>query len=440
MGGRKPKRRPFAVGSFNVRGLNSNFRQDALRRDLKSYRIDLCCLQETKLTGSLDTEKDVYRLIALAPQCRHYGLAFVVSSSLSSQIQKYWSLSDRVAVLTINLPSRAGNGGTKASTLAIINVYAPTSSLVARDADELDKFYSDLNSAYNQIKSSAIVLFAGDFNAKVGKKSDARETCGRHGRGKRNLSGQSLIDFCHASDLFICNTAFQHNARHVTTWTGHRRDGASGATVPVYNQIDYVLCKSTQRRLLLDSRSYGGWTLSSDHRLVVARLDLQRLYGIFGQRKKDDLQAPKFNTFKLAEGQVQEEYAEKLASELLAADQVQGNTGLQERSRRLMEVVRSAAGDVLGTVQQKTRRKAPDHEIELLSLEQRSLRIRIGSTNNPDTKASLKTKRNRILHAMQCRENYARESSGSREVEEWSTDVQTQSAPWIPAPGGPPSR
>eukprot|EP00117_Sycon_ciliatum_P034259 scpid33864/ scgid26189/ Craniofacial development protein 2; p97 bucentaur protein len=205
MGGRKPKRRPFAVGSFNVRGLNSNFRQDALRRDLKSYRIDLCCLQETKLTGSLDTEKDGYRLIALAPQCRHYGLAFVVSSSLSSQIQKYWSLSDRVAVLTINLPSRAGNGGTKASTLAIINVYAPTSSLVARDADELDKFYSDLNSAYNQIKSSAIVLFAGDFNAKVGKKSDARETCcGRHGRGKRNLSGQSLIDFCHASDLFIC--------------------------------------------------------------------------------------------------------------------------------------------------------------------------------------------------------------------------------------------
>ena len=404
MGGRKPKRRSFAVSSFNVRGLNSNFRQDALRHDLKSYRVDLCFLQETKLTGSLDTEKDGYRLIALAPQCRHYGLLFLVSSSLSSQIQKYWSLSDRVAVLTINLPSREGNGGTKASTLAIINVYAPTSSLVARGADELDKFYSDLNSA----KSSAIVLFAGDFNAKVGKKSDARETCcGRHGRGKRNLSGQSLIDFCHVNDLFICNTAFQHNTRHVTTWTGHRRDGASGATVPVYNQIGYMLCKSTQRRLLLDSRSYGRCTLSSDHRLVVARLDLQRLYGIFGQRKKDDLQAPKFNTFKLAERQVQEEYAEKLASELLAAHQVQGNTGLQERSRRLMEVVRSAAGDVLGTVQQKTRHKAPDHEIELLSLEQRSLRISIGSTNNPDTKVSLKTKRNRILHTIRtkCRDN-----------------------------------
>ena len=41
---------------------------------------------------------------------------------------------------------------------------------------------------------------------------------------------------------------------------------------PVYKQIYYVLCKTSAKSLLTDADSYGGATLSSDHKPVVDRL------------------------------------------------------------------------------------------------------------------------------------------------------------------------
>ena len=125
----------FSVVSFNVRGLSSKFRRDEVRRDLRRHQIDVCTLQETKLSSDLDTEEGGYRFICPAPECRHHGLRFVVSSASSNQIEKFWTLSDRVAVLafrtrspgTANTSTQLGLG-TATTTVAIINVYAPTST------------------------------------------------------------------------------------------------------------------------------------------------------------------------------------------------------------------------------------------------------------------------------------------------------------------------
>eukprot|EP00117_Sycon_ciliatum_P014866 scpid86150/ scgid14949/ Craniofacial development protein 2; p97 bucentaur protein len=105
---------------------------------------------------------------------------------------------------------------------------------------------------------------------------------GSHGRGIRNVNGQSLVDYCDSNGLYLANTTFQHAARHKTTWTGWRRDVVSGKTVPVFNQIDYIVCRSSHKRMLQNCRSYGGMEISTDHKLVVADLDLARIYGVLG--------------------------------------------------------------------------------------------------------------------------------------------------------------
>jgi len=226
----------------------------------------------------IDVEENGYRLVCFPPECRHYGLGFAVSSALSVNIQRLWQISDRVAVLTLKLFEKSSGNGK--GTLAVINVYAPASSRCAQSADELDKFYSALSQAYDQVQHSAVLFIAGDFNAKAGTRRAGETSMGSHGRGKRNMPGQSLVDFCECNNLYLANTTFQHSARHITTWTGWRRDSSTGKVVPVYNQIDYLVCRVSQKRLLKNCRSYAGIETTTDHRLVVADLDFNRIYGI----------------------------------------------------------------------------------------------------------------------------------------------------------------
>ena len=109
---------------------------------------------------------------------------------------------------------------------------------------------------------------------------------GHHSRGRRNINGIALADFLEVHGLFICNTAFQHSARHKTTWQGQRRDVTTGQVVPIYNVIDFVVCPQSHKRLLTDSRSYSGTLLYSDHRLLVAKLDLRQLFNVWGGIEK----------------------------------------------------------------------------------------------------------------------------------------------------------
>ena len=40
---------------------------------------------------------------------------------------------------------------------------------------------------------------------------------GRYSRGRRNVIGEKLGDFCNMHSLFITNGAFQHPAKHMST-------------------------------------------------------------------------------------------------------------------------------------------------------------------------------------------------------------------------------
>jgi hypothetical protein len=153
----------------------------------------------------------------------------------------------------------------------------------------IEQFYDELTMSV-QVPSRYEVFVAGDFNAKLGKRtlSDVEngysENMGKYGVGRRNENGERLLNFLISNKMFAANTGFQHSSRHITTRTGTIRDPRSrNGTRQYYSQIDYVLCKSRSKVLLQDSRAYAGSSLNAafytDHKIVCGRLN-------FSQRSK----------------------------------------------------------------------------------------------------------------------------------------------------------
>ena len=129
---------------------------------------------------------------------------------------RYWSISDRLAVLKIKL-------GTQ-STLTIINAYGPTTQLVNNNQDLQEDFFSQLAALTTRYSSRSLFIIARDFNSNLGRKQADELSLGEHSCGTRNRNGTALADFLKVHRLFVCNSAFQHAARHKTTWQGQYRD------------------------------------------------------------------------------------------------------------------------------------------------------------------------------------------------------------------------
>ena len=146
----------FVIGTFNVRGFNSTTKRDQLSDDLARLHIDVCCLQETKCPGGFDERSGNYRHIGMPSQSRHYGLAFSASMQFENQIVRYWSVSDRIAVIQLRISNN--------SILTIINVYGPTSQHVNNNAEQ-DEFYAELAPLTSLYSSKCTVLhvYSGRF-------------------------------------------------------------------------------------------------------------------------------------------------------------------------------------------------------------------------------------------------------------------------------------
>ncbi|XP_029656711.1 craniofacial development protein 2-like [Octopus sinensis] len=238
---------------------------------MDKYRADIGCLQETKQKSGMDLTYGNYRMILLPSDCRHYGQGFVIHKRLG--VKRWWRITDRISAIQVQI----GGKGRPNAVATVINVYAPHSGRIVNAPEEIDEFYEVLTRTYLSLQSSTLLLVVGDWNAKTGIRRGTETFIGRHGRGYRNLPGALLANFCKTLGLFLCNTAFDHSARHKSTWTGRRR-GEDGNYVPIYNQIDYIVCRQRDTWLLQDSRSYGGSVVDSDHKIVIGRFNLKKLY------------------------------------------------------------------------------------------------------------------------------------------------------------------
>ncbi|VEL34853.1 unnamed protein product [Protopolystoma xenopodis] len=168
--------------------------------------------------------------------------------------------------------------------LTIIQVYAPTTRYKER---AVEAFYGAVESLLGAVPSDDFVLVMGDWNAKVGRRTDEaglESVLGPFGLGRQNKRGRRLLRFCEAYNFVLANTLFSAQ-RH-----GHREDDGRGDheateesglytwTSPdnqQRNQIDYILVPKRMQKALTSCQacSHGQKELGSDHRMLVAEFD-----------------------------------------------------------------------------------------------------------------------------------------------------------------------
>ena len=144
-------------------------------------------------------------------------------------------------------------------------IHSPTA---ARDDNEIDEFYEQVNTAVRYCKSHEVNVIMGDWNAKVGSGRDG-DVVGPFGLGDRNDRGNQFVEWCSNRDQIILNTWFQHHPRRLWTWKspGDR----------VRNQIDYITVNKRYRNAVTQCRTYPGADCgrNCDHVPVVAQIKVK---------------------------------------------------------------------------------------------------------------------------------------------------------------------
>lgn len=289
----------LSIASWNVRGIGSPdtaqndtikaervLKRELLGNDCYRYGLDIIGLQETKCVNAEDyILHNKYRIIIFdqKEQC-HGGIDFAISLKMQPYITTYNNISDRVCYIDLSMPLKGGGN----KKIRVVNCYGYTSLRAKQNPDKLNKFYDELHSVAH-VPSKWELFIIGDFNSKLGKRtqndlitSNHSGKIGRHGVGTRNENGEQMLEFMVGEDLTACNTLFDHPSRHKLTWQGENRKKNN---TPIYAQLDYILCRTRSTVLLKDSRSYGGATLRSDHKPVVARIRLDKHVLIHQNRK-----------------------------------------------------------------------------------------------------------------------------------------------------------
>ena len=182
-----------------------------------------------------------------------------------------------------------------------------------------------------------------------------------------------LVDFCDIHSLFVCNSAFKHPARHITTWEQTRINKDNNQTTKVFNQIDYILCQQSQKSALLNARSYSGTEVNSDHRLVITRMKIAPYHL---HRLKKQKVSPPINTPRLQESEAREHYEQVVKEKYDNLQNVQ-HTNTQQRRDEAVSTIIETAEEVLGlkTTVNNNNNRINDEEIAKMSQEQKKLRL-----------------------------------------------------------------
>nr|XP_016514495.1 PREDICTED: craniofacial development protein 2-like [Nicotiana tabacum] len=149
-------------------------------------------------------------------------------------------------------------------TLNIISAYAPQAGM---DEEVKRHFWEDLDEMVRGIPHTEKLFIGGDFNGHIGTTSRGYDDVhGGFGFGDRNGGGTYLLDFARAFDLMIANSSFPKKREHLVTFRS-----SVGET-----QIDYLLCKKSDRGLCTDCKVISSENLSTLHRLLVMDHEIMR--------------------------------------------------------------------------------------------------------------------------------------------------------------------
>ena len=350
-GAKNPRERPgyhpnrrLALVTHNVRTMRTDERIAELEEELSRLRWDIVGLSEVRREGedTMTLKSGNLFYYREGDQQSQGGVGFLVHRSLINNIITIESVSSRVVYLILRISKRY--------SLKVIQVYAPTSS---HPDDEVETMYEDVSRAIHTSKTHFTVVM-GDFNAKLGKKSDDELRVGQFGYGQRNPRGQRLADFLEKEGLFMMNSFFQKPPHRKWTWMSP--DGSTR------NEIDFII--TNEKRIFNDVSVIHRVKTGSDHRIVRGTLDINiklersRLMKSTLRPTRAHIQNPE--TFQL-----------ELTNRF---DCLENFASVDEINSRLVETVQTVGSKHFRPRRSNRPQKLSDHTLNLMA-ERRSLRL-----------------------------------------------------------------
>lgn len=161
------------------------------------------------------------------------------------------------------------------------------------------------------IRSNGRVIIVGDLNGRVGRRDEeSGETIGNQGETTRNNNGKRLIEYCMMNNLIITNTFFAHKDIH-----NYTREVVSRKERSI---IDYVMINNEFRRNIKDTRVRRGCEISSDHYLVLSKVEIskQEIERTANTKVHKEEGKKVIRTYKLREEETAIIYNEKIEREM----------------------------------------------------------------------------------------------------------------------------
>ena len=85
---------------------------------------------------------------------------------------------------------------------------------------------------------------------------------GKHGFGRRNLEGQTVVDFAKRLELIVSNTMFVKRSMQKITYSSGGNN----------TQVDYILVRRKRMKEVWDAKVITGDSVAKQHRLVVSKM------------------------------------------------------------------------------------------------------------------------------------------------------------------------
>ncbi|CAH2085157.1 unnamed protein product [Euphydryas editha] len=238
------------LATYNIRTLSTYERLIELTEALKNIKFDILGLSEVRRFGNKIDDYGELILCYTGETAGKHGVGFIVKQHWKKHIESYIGISERVAILNLNINNRK---------ISLIQVYVPTESA---SKDDIDKFYETLNEAMKIAHKEVHVM--GDFNAKIGQpRADEYLIMKLNGYGTRNTRGERLIEFALEHKLSIINTFFKKRSGRKWTWQSPNGQ--------YKNEIDYVLSNQPKYFQNLEILNIN---YPSDHRMIRSTLKL----------------------------------------------------------------------------------------------------------------------------------------------------------------------
>ena len=187
----------------------------------------------------VDGRNDRYKLFWIGNQEGIGGVRILLAEKWVEKAFEVKRVSDRIMLLKLLVGDHI---------VTVVSVYAPQSGL-ARNVK--DAFYDDQISVLSKIKENEILLPCGDWNGHIG-------------HGLRNTEGERILELAITLDLVVTNSRFKKRPSHLITFeSGENR-----------RQIDYILCRKQNFKLIIDVKVIPGEECVTQHKLLVCDLRL----------------------------------------------------------------------------------------------------------------------------------------------------------------------